>query len=256
MLKVSAGLAIGDQLSSWSNSSKSSPPRPESEQLINKDNNKDQPSKHSELNYGATAIHEEPQLMITSPSNENFASTSSVVDTSFASSREDINHLHAPQVEKKSKKEKGPMNQESERALKRLLDEKEESSYADIEDTASQGRDSIADLSPRPSWISFIANPSQLLRRKRKKTKAEKRARKAFRTITIIVGAFALFWSPYYIVATIYGFKSAWIPNVLFLISYYMCYLNSTVNPVCYALANRHFRTVFARILRGDFRRK
>lgn len=194
--------------------------------------------------------------MVTSATNDNLASISSVAETSFASSKEDTNHLQAPKSQMKSKKEQGLANQASERALKKLLDETEESSYADVEDSISQGRNSAPDLSPRLSWISIIANPSQLLKRKRKKTKAEKRARKAFRTITVIVGAFALFWSPYFIVATIYAFKSAWIPDALFLVSYYMCYLNSTVNPVCYALANRHFRSVFLRILRGDFRSK
>lgn len=37
----------------------------------------------------------------------------------------------------------------------------------------------------------------------RKRTKAEKRAHKAFRTITFIVGLFAILWSPYYVVVCI-----------------------------------------------------
>lgn len=105
-------------------------------------------------------------------------------------------------------------------------------------------------------WLmNLFNNPTSILNRKRKVTKAERRARKAFRTITVIVGTFALFWSPYYIVATIYGFCPDCVPAPLFLTSYYLCYLNSSVNPFAYAFANRLFRKTFIRILRGDLRR-
>lgn len=106
------------------------------------------------------------------------------------------------------------------------------------------------------SWVSSLfTNPVWLFNKKRKVTKAEKRARKAFRTITVIVGTFALFWSPYFIVATVYGFCPSCVPTALFFTSYYLCYLNSSVNPFAYAFANRLFRKTFVRILRGDFHR-
>ncbi|KAL1284504.1 putative muscarinic acetylcholine receptor [Trichinella pseudospiralis] len=105
-------------------------------------------------------------------------------------------------------------------------------------------------------WLTTLfTNPTSLLMKKRKVTRAEKRARRAFRTITVIVGAFALFWSPYYIVATVYGFCHDCVPNALFTTSYYLCYLNSSFNPFAYAFANRAFRRTFIRVLRGDFRR-
>ncbi|VDO97541.1 unnamed protein product [Soboliphyme baturini] len=103
------------------------------------------------------------------------------------------------------------------------------------------------------NWLStFLLSPTSFLQRRRKITKAERRARRAFRTITVIVGTFALFWSPYYIVATIYGFCPKCVPSPLFLTSYYLCYLNSSFNPFAYAFANRSFRRTFIRILRGD----
>nr|CAD2172931.1 unnamed protein product [Meloidogyne enterolobii] len=104
-------------------------------------------------------------------------------------------------------------------------------------------------------FLQTLFSPISLFQKRRKKTKAERRAQKAFRTITFIVGLFAILWSPYYVVATVYGFCRECIPMFLYNLSYYMCYLNSSLNPFAYALANRQFRSAFWKILRGNFRK-
>lgn len=112
----------------------------------------------------------------------------------------------------------------------------------------------ISTVITREKVISSIFAPIAVFNRRRKQTKAEKRAHKAFRTITFIVGFFAILWSPYYIMATVYGFcKGECIPSFLYTLSYYMCYLNSSGNPFAYALANRQFRSAFMRMFRGNF---
>ena len=40
-----------------------------------------------------------------------------------------------------------------------------------------------------------------------------------------------------------------YIPPVVWNFSYYLCYINSTVNPVLYALCNAAFRRTYIRIL-------
>jgi len=104
-------------------------------------------------------------------------------------------------------------------------------------------------------FLQTLFAPISSFQRRRKKTKAERRAHKAFRTITFIVGLFAILWSPYYVVvpyqqqrlpqiecilifkATVYGFcRGDCIPAFLYNLSYYMCYLNSSLNPFAYAL--------------------
>ncbi|XP_053698253.1 muscarinic acetylcholine receptor gar-2 [Sabethes cyaneus] len=88
----------------------------------------------------------------------------------------------------------------------------------------------------------------------RQKSKSENRARKAFRTISFILGAFVACWTPYHILALVVGFCSdpPCINEHLFMFSYFLCYANSPMNPFCYALANQQFKKTFTRILRGD----
>lgn len=89
----------------------------------------------------------------------------------------------------------------------------------------------------------------------RQKSKSENRARKAFRTISFILGAFVICWTPYHIFALVEGFctkPSGCTNEYLYLFSYFLCYANSPMNPFCYALANQQFKKTFTRILRGD----
>ncbi|KAI1713247.1 7 transmembrane receptor (rhodopsin family) domain-containing protein [Ditylenchus destructor] len=105
-------------------------------------------------------------------------------------------------------------------------------------------------------FMQTLFTPISAFNKRRKRTKAEKRAHKAFRTITFIVGLFAILWSPYYVVATVYGFcKGECISPLIYNISYYMCYLNSSGNPFAYALANRQFRSAFTRMFKGNFKK-
>jgi len=84
----------------------------------------------------------------------------------------------------------------------------------------------------------------------------ENRARKALRTISIILGAFIICWTPWHILSLIIGFcGETCVSELLYDISYWLCYLNSPLNPFCYALANHQFKKTFLRILRFDWHR-
>ena len=94
--------------------------------------------------------------------------------------------------------------------------------------------------------------------REKQKSRSENRARKALRTITIILGAFVLCWTPWHILSMIIGFcpsDTECVPQVLYDISYWLCYLNSPINPFCYAFANQQFKKAFIRIMKLDWHR-
>ncbi|CAF0842818.1 unnamed protein product [Didymodactylos carnosus] len=93
-----------------------------------------------------------------------------------------------------------------------------------------------------------------------RKSKSQNRARKALRTITFILGAFVVCWTPWHIYSAVQSLCDACKDNVIFSNTlfhavYFLCYLNSPINPFCYALANQQFKKTFTRILKLDLRR-
>ena len=78
--------------------------------------------------------------------------------------------------------------------------------------------------------------------------------RKAARTLSAILLAFFITWLPYnvcVVVATLCssGDKVGCIPNGVWDAAYYLCYINSTINPFCFAFCNKTFRRTFIKIL-------
>ncbi|CAH8586233.1 unnamed protein product [Schistosoma rodhaini] len=89
-----------------------------------------------------------------------------------------------------------------------------------------------------------------------------KHACKALKTISLILGAFIFCWTPYHIIVLIKGFcddintYTSCVNIHLYNLSYWLCYMNSPINPFCYALSNISFRRTFFRILKCDFQKR
>lgn len=99
------------------------------------------------------------------------------------------------------------------------------------------------------------------IHRKDTDVRSRNRARKALKTISLILGAFVTCWTPYHVLVLIKGFcdepdtQESCVNDHLYNLSYWLCYINSPINPFCYALANTQIKTTLMRLLRGDFRR-
>lgn len=117
-------------------------------------------------------------------------------------------------------------------------------------------KDKRAIGSPLQSLVRSL-RPSTNKKPKPVKSKSENRARKALRTISIILGAYVLCWTPYHVMVFIIGICGNWtcINITVYYFTYWMCYLNSPINPFCYAFANAQFKRTFIRILKFDFHR-
>lgn len=99
------------------------------------------------------------------------------------------------------------------------------------------------------------------LKKRNNKVQEKKHDRKAARTLSAILLAFIITWTPYNVLVLVKSVEAFFschdiIPQALWDFSYYLCYMNSMVNPLCYALANANFRKTYWRILTCTWRKK
>ncbi|KAK2140248.1 hypothetical protein NP493_5892g00000 [Ridgeia piscesae] len=77
--------------------------------------------------------------------------------------------------------------------------------------------------------------------------------RKAFVTLTYIIFSYLACWVPFHFVFDISAIDPARVPEVIYTITFWLTYFNSTVNPFLYAYSNKDFQNAFKRVIKGQF---
>ncbi|XP_037024324.1 muscarinic acetylcholine receptor DM1 isoform X2 [Bradysia coprophila] len=105
-----------------------------------------------------------------------------------------------------------------------------------------------AKIIPKPM---LKPHPPPRQAKKKKKSQEKRQETKAAKTLSAILLSFIITWTPYNILVLLKPLTSCTkcIPQELWDFFYALCYINSLINPMCYALCNASFRRTYVRIL-------
>lgn len=77
-----------------------------------------------------------------------------------------------------------------------------------------------------------------------------KRERKVFFTLTCVVVGYLICWLPFHVCFDIVAIDFALVPERVYAATYWLAYLNSTINPILYNLSSPDFHRAFQKLVR------
>lgn len=203
--------------------------------------------------YGRLSAASRGRLSASSPSGQDFLLKRRSLVTSDPGSDASLGQSGS-QILKSRKRQKasggggnaaGPQPRGARAAARHAAYENYDKVDTDSSSNADLHRKASATFSSCPSFRSQERRRRRVMARERRVTK----------TILAIVLAFIFTWTPYNVMAVVATFCHACVPGALWTTGYWLCYVNSAINPGCYALCNVAFRKTFCSLLRCRHRR-
>ena len=84
---------------------------------------------------------------------------------------------------------------------------------------------------------------------KTERLRRQKRERAIFVTLTYVVIGYAICWVPFHVVFDISALCPSCVPRGVYAVTFWMTYINSTINPFLYNFSTPEFRRTFRRLL-------
>ncbi|KAF7461319.1 D(4) dopamine receptor isoform X3 [Marmota monax] len=98
-------------------------------------------------------------------------------------------------------------------------------------------------------------SPQPLTQAHQRRAKITSRERKAMRVLPVVVGAFLVCWTPFFVVHITGALcRACFVPPRLVSAVTWLGYVNSALNPLIYTVFNTEFRSVFRKALRPSGR--
>lgn len=93
----------------------------------------------------------------------------------------------------------------------------------------------------------------ELSRKSRYQTQGQiTREKKIFVTLTYILCGYLACWLPFHVVFDVIAIDPTCVPGSVLKLTYWLAYMNSTINPILYNYSNPDFRRAFKMILRKN----
>ena len=116
------------------------------------------------------------------------------------------------------------------------------------EPSGSKPPETHATLKPAQSNCRSVPDNKTVEKRENKMTR-RRRDLKVFVTLSYIVIGYIICWVPFHFVFDISCIKDSLVPETIFTITFWMTYVNSTINPILYNFSSQEFRQAFRKIL-------
>ncbi|XP_075676168.1 uncharacterized protein LOC113789075 [Dermatophagoides pteronyssinus] len=170
-------------------------------------------------------------------------------------------HHQTPILITKQKRQQQQQQQQQQGSIlttKSTIDQKQQQQQHDTHLLQhQQSITSQATTTTTTATVTTTATPSSATFTRVRATFQPKSERKAAKTLSAILLAFIVTWTPYNVLVLLKTFYTGLVDpeGGWWQFAYFLCYVNSTLNPLLYALCNANFRRTYVRILTCKFRR-